>query len=318
MAKDVMLIKTSSLGDVIHALPVISDLRAVAAVDRIDWVVEASFATIPRLHSGVTNVIPVAIRNWRRGWRRHEVRDDITTCLRQLRGRSYDAIVDAQGLLKSAVVALAVRGTRYGFDFRSAREPISIFYHHTFRISWDLHAVERNRLLMARAVGYEVPLHCDYGIRSAAREFSWLPEKPYAVLLHATSGDYKLWPEQHWIALAAVLGSAGISCVLPWGSVVERERSARLASHMRSACVPPALSLADVPGLFAGSRLVVGVDTGLTHMAAALGVPTVGIYCATDPAATGLYGCARALNLGGPGLVPEWAQVMSAIEKLDI
>ena len=87
---------------------------------------------------------------------------------------------------------------------------------------------------------------------------------------------------------------------------------------MRSACVPPALSLADLPGLFVGSRAVVGVDTGLTHMAAALGVPTVGIYCATDPAATGLYGCARALNLGGPGLVPEWAQVMSAIEKLDI
>ncbi len=315
MTKKVLLVKTSSLGDVIHALPVISDIQSASAAGRIDWVVEEPFAAVPRLHPGVSNVIPVAIRRWRSGLWRAAVRDEIAASRRNVRAQSYDAVIDAQGLFKSAVIALAARGTRYGFDLHSSREPLAPFYHRTFRIAWDLHAVERNRLLVARALGYEVPPRCDYGIRATPQRFDWLAAGAYAVLLHATSGDYKLWSEENWIALGNALNAAGIHCVLPSGSARERERSARIADKLGAAVVPPGLSLEDLAGLLAGADRVIGVDTGLTHLAAALGVPTVGIYVGTDPDATGLYGCARAVNVGGIGRAPTVAQVAAAVEK---
>ena len=136
------------------------------------------------------------------------------------------------------------------------------------------------------------------------------------MLLHATSGDYKLWDEANWVALGKAFNSSGVSCVLPWGSDRERARSERIAAKLRAATVPPLLSLDALAGLFAGATAAVGVDTGLAHLAAALGVPTVGVYCGTDPAATGIYGCARAVNLGGIGHAPTAAQVITAVEKL--
>ena len=316
MAQSILLVKTSSLGDVIHALPAISDIRIRSADARVDWAVEAPLAAVPRLHAGVGGVIPVAIRRWRRALWRGRTYGEIAGCVRALRRRRYDAIIDAQGLFKSAWIALAAHGTRYGLDFHSSREPLAWCYHRTFRISWDLHAVERNRLLVARTLGYDVPPGCAYGIRAAPRRFDWLAPGPYAVLLHATSGAYKLWDERNWIALGNALQGAGLSCVLPWGSVRERERSQRIAEKLRAPIVPPALDLDELAGLFAGARVAAGVDTGLVHLAAALGVPTAGIYCGTDPAATGIYGCARTLNLGGIGRAPSAAQVIAAIEQL--
>lgn len=316
IAKSFLLVKTSSLGDVIHTLPAISDVQSETAGGRVDWVVEEALASVPRLHSGVARVLPVAIRRWRRALWRNKVRSEIVECLQCIREQDYDAIVDAQGLFKSALIALAARGARYGFDFQSSREPLALFYHRTFRISWQLHAVERTRLLLARALGYEVPPRCSYGISVAPRRFEWLDCNSYAVLLHATSGDYKLWREQNWSELGELLRSAGISCVLPWGNGCERARSERIAARLPASIIPPALSLDDLAGLFAGARAVVGVDTGLTHLAAAVGVPTVGIFCGTDPAATGIYGCVRAQNLGGIGKPPNVGEVVAVMERL--
>jgi heptosyltransferase-1 len=316
MAKSILLVKTSSLGDVIHALPAITDLQAAGVAERIDWVLEEPLMAIARLHPGVSGIIPVAIRRWRRAWWRDEVRGEIRACVQRLRERTYDEVIDAQGLFKSALIVLVARGTRHGLDFYSAREPLGPLYNHTYRISWDLHAVERNRLLLARAVGYAVPPGCDYGIKAAPRPFDWLGAGSYAVLLHASSGDYKLWDESNWVAVGSALNMRGICCVLPWGNVRERERSSRIAGGLRAAAVPPASSFEDLAGLLAGARVVVGVDTGLTHLAAALGIPTVGIYTATDPAATGIYGCPRATNVGGMGRMPSAGQVMAAVETL--
>lgn len=316
MAKCILLVKTSSLGDVIHALPAVSDVGSMSADVRVDWAVEEPYTAVPRLHAGVTGVIPVAIRRWRRALWRGRTYGEIAACVRNLRERHYDAVVDAQGLFKSALIALAARGTRYGLDIRSSREPLAWFYDRTFSVSWNLHAVERNRLLLARALGYEIPAGCAYGISAAPRRFDWLAAGAYAVLLHATSGDYKLWDEDNWVALGDAFNASGVSCVLPWGSGRERGRSERIAGKLRAAAVPPLQSLEDLAGLFAGAKAVVGVDTGLAHLAAALGAPTVGVYCGTDPAATGIYGCARAVNLGGIARAPTPAQVITAAEKL--
>lgn len=314
--KKILLVKTSSLGDVVHTLPVASDIRTALPGAEIDWVVEESFAAIPRLHPAVTRVIPVAMRRWRKALWRRQVWDEMRAFLRELRRDGYDAVIDSQGLLKSALITRAARGQRYGLDWASAREPLAVFYDRTFSVPWTLHAVERNRSLAARALGYALLPAPDYGIRAVRQTFPWLKPERYAVLLHAASAVNKLWSEDNWIAIGTQLAQHGVHCVLPWGNAPERTRSERLAARLPLTLVPPAVLLADAAALLAGAQAVVGVDTGLTHLAAALGSPTVGVYCATDPAATGIYGCVHALNLGGIGSPPTVDQVVSALERL--
>ena len=315
--KRILLVKTSSLGDVVHNLPVASDIRAADPAAEIDWVVEESFAAIPRMHPAVARTLPVAIRRWRAGFLGAAVREEIRIFLRELKRQAYDAVIDTQGLLKSALVAWSARGVRHGLDFASAREPLSIFYDRTYSVPWTLHAVERNRLLAAQALGHPASAPAEYGIQARKTPFAWLPGGRYAVLLHSTSAADKLWAEERWRDLGAFLNSRNVRSVIPWGSAHERERSERLASAIRDAVVPPPLALDDAASLMAGASVIVGVDTGLTHIAGALGVPTVGIYGGPwDPAATGIYGCARALNLGRPGQPPQTDEAIAAVTRL--
>lgn len=313
----VLLVKTSSLGDVVHNLPVASDIAAAYPGVAIDWVVEESFAAIPRWHPRVRRVLPVAMRRWRRAPWQREVRTQWQLFVKTLRSETYDAVIDTQGLLKSAWLARQALGIRHGLDWASSREPLGWLYDRTYAVPWGRHAVVRNRDLAAQALGYQPAPVVDYGLRKPLSPGSWQPAgADYALLMHATSAERKLWPESRWIALGSSLAARGITVVLPWGSEAELQRSERLAERISGAMVPPRLDLDPLAALIAGAAAVIGTDTGLTHLAGALGVPTVGLYCATDPAATGLSGCARAVNLGGVGKPPEPAQVLAALESL--
>lgn len=312
----ILLIKTSSLGDVVHNLPVVSDIAAALPGAVIDWVVEESFAAIPRLHPGVAQVWPVAVRRWRRAWWKPGVWSEIRAFRRELQAQVYDAVIDTQGLLKSAWIAGLARGPSHGLDRISAREPLSWFYDRTYRVPWGQHAVERNRSLAAQVLGHIPATTPQYGIVVAPQAFNCLPSSPYAVLLHATSASRKLWPEAHWVDLGRVLAARSVVSILPWGNAPERERSMRLAAQIPQAVVPDLFELHAMAALLAGARVVIGTDTGLTHLAGALGVPVVGIYCATDPAATGLFGCAQAFNLGGINAAPSVDAVIAAIREL--
>ncbi|MEQ1776254.1 MAG: lipopolysaccharide heptosyltransferase I, partial [Burkholderiales bacterium] len=214
----ILLVKTSSLGDVVHNLPVVGDIRRHAPDVEIDWVVEESFAAIPRMHPAVRHVIPVALRRWRRDFLSAKTRTAVCAFLGKLRERDYDAIIDTQGLLKSALVARAARGNCYGLDWRSSREPLRFLYDRTFSVPWGQHAVARNRSLAAQALGYALPAETNYGISAQPHDFPWLPTQRYAVLLHATSADLKLWPESHWENLCKYLFLNNIFCILPWGT----------------------------------------------------------------------------------------------------
>jgi len=310
-----LLVKTSSLGDVVHNLPVASDLVAAFPGARVDWVVEEAFVTVPSLHPLVSSVIPVAVRRWRKAPWRQQARREMAAFVSALRRERYDAVIDTQGLLKSALIARAARGRRYGLDWASSREPLRPFYDRTFQVPWNRHAVARNRSLAAQALGYTVSEVADFGVRAQPLVASWLAPC-YGVLLHATSADAKLWPDANWSALCDALGDMGLQWILPWGSRVEQMRSGRLASTIRNSMAPPRLTLDGVAGLLAGAQVVVGVDTGLTHLAAALGVPTVGVYCATDPAATGVYPGAFTENLGGKDEPPVAAEVALVMRRL--
>ncbi len=322
-----LLVKTSSLGDVVHNLPVVTDIHSRYPDAVIDWVVEEAFADIPRLHPGVHRVIPIAIRRWRKQLLAPAIWREITTFRHDLREDFYDAVLDTQGLIKSAVIArqaaLAVNGRRLGYAAEAAREPFAArFYDAGFVIPKNAHAVLRNRWLTAAAFDYTLDSPLDYGIASTPLAAHWLPTLPYAVLLTGTSRADKLWPDMNWIALAQALN---MSIVLPAGSAEERERAARIASQLPKAVVAPALGIAELAGLLAGAQLVVGLDTGLTHLATALGKPTVAIFSGSDPALTGVLAPSPlaeegwregAINLGNNGTPPTAAEVIAAAKGL--
>ena len=317
-AMRILLVKTSSLGDVIHNLPVATDLRRRFPDAAIDWVVEESFADLPRLHPAVRKTIPVAVRRWRKSFLSPAAWAEIGAFRRAASADFYDAILDTQGLLKSALIASQARGPKIGLAADSAREPLAArFYDRAYSIPKNLHAVERNRRLAAAALGYSIDdLPLDYGIAAPPLVAPWLPTGDYAVLLTATSRADKEWPEPDWQALGQALIVMGMRCVLPAGSPPERERAGRIAADLGRAVAAPPLNLAELASLMAGARIVVGVDTGLTHLAAALDRPTVAIFCGSDPQLTGVFAGARAVNLGTIGQPPGAGEVLASCKAL--
>ena len=313
----ILLVKTSSLGDVVHNLPVVSDLRRCFPEARIDWCVEETFADIPRLHPDVSDIVTVALRRWRNTPGHWKTWREIGAFRKRLGQTPYDAILDTQGLLKSALIARQARGRRYGYAAEVARESLAArFYDESFVIPPNAHAVVRNRWLAAAAFNTPVDLPLDYGVNSPAIDFPWLAEGRHVVLLTATSRDDKLWPEAHWIALGQSMKKRGLSPILPSGSAAERARAERIAAAIPGAVVAPRLTLRELAALIGRATLAVGVDTGLAHLATALRVPTIALYISTDPALTGVLGSGDFRNLGGIGQTPSVAEVLNAAEPI--
>jgi len=289
--KRVLIIKTSSMGDVVHTLPALTDaVRAMPGVT-FDWVVEEGLAEVPRWHPSVDRVLKVAIRRWRRSWWSGETRGERRRFRAELREREYDAVIDAQGLIKSAWLSMQARGRRHGLSWGSAREGISsLACHERHAVARSQHAILRVRQLFAASLGYGLgATEPDYGIdRNRLAEGAL--SRASVVLLHGTTWETKHWPEAYWLALAKQAGAAGFEVLMPWGNDRERDRAARIASGCGSVRVLDRLGLGQIAGLLAASSGVVAVDTGLAHVAAALGVPAVTLYGATEPGLTGTVG----------------------------
>lgn len=320
--KRILLVKTSSLGDVIHNLPVVNDILQHYPNAQIDWLVEESFADIPRLHPGVNQVLTVAIRRWRKQLFKCATWQQIRALKRTLSTREYDAIIDTQGLIKSALIAGLANGVRHGYDADSIREPwASRCYQQVYRISYQQHAVIRNRTLAAHSLGYAVPTSApDYGIQASSVQ---LPAEvnltaPFVIGLHGTSRDSKLWDEANWIALGQQLQTQGVRLVLPWSNPAEQQRAQRIQAQLSMATVLPRLSIHQLAGVISHAQAAIGVDTGLSHLAAALNIPTVAIYTDTDPTLTGVMAGAHrpAINLGNIHQPPAVAAVLNAYQAI--
>ena len=310
--KRVLIVKTSSMGDVIHTLPAVSDACAVFPDIEFDWVVEEAFAEVPAWHPRIENVIPVAIRRWRKNIFKLIGSDEWNRFRASIVRNNYDCIIDAQGLIKSAVLTRFAKGEICGYDRHSAREPLAtIAYHQKFSVAKNQHAVERTRELFSKALGYEKPQTApDYGIDR--RRFGEQAEPPYVLFLHGTTREDKHWPDEYWQTLCRLLCDAGINVRLPWWTDAEHRRARLIAEMHPRAEVLSRTNLAGMAATIACARAVVAVDTGLGHLAAALAVPALSLYGSTSPKLVGAYGpnqfhlCAQEFTRTGvPTVKPE-------------
>lgn len=280
----ILVVKMSSMGDVIHCLPAVTDLLRVMPDAQIDWVVEEGFADIVNLHPGINRVLPVAIRRWRASWLKF--RGEVSEFRRELKATEYDRIVDAQGLIKSAVVTAMAKGEVVGFDRESAREPLATLgYHRKVTVDTQLHAIERQRLLFAGAFNYEAPDQLSYGIRSSASA-----KNQTIIFFHGTTWESKHWPDQNWLGLAELCANAGYRVKLPYLTKTEEARAHWLAKQVEHAEVIPPSNLSGLADELQQAAGAIAVDTGLGHLAAALDVPMVGLYGPTSPTLTGFHG----------------------------
>ena len=310
----VLIVKTSSMGDVVHALPAASDILDAHPGCEIDWLVEAPFADIARLHPGVWRVFPLAWRKWRKKLLARETRAAIGALRRELRRESYDLVLDLQGLVKSALWGLQARGPLAGYDRQSIREPLASWaYARRAAVPRELQAIERNRRLAAASLGYPMPATPPrFGIVAPAPR-AWAPPTPCAALIPCASRVEKLWPEACWTALGQRLMVAGLTPVVVWGNDEERARAERIAAGC-GGVVPPFLSVADMAAVLGRARQIVGLDTGFSHLAAAFGQPTIGIYCDHEPGLAGITGPGPVASIGGKAQVPALDAVMALLE----
>jgi heptosyltransferase-1 len=316
----ILVVRPSSLGDIVHALSIVADIRANRPELSIDWVAEKGFVGLLDMHPGIRRIVPVAMRQWRRRafvaatWR------EVSTFRDALQRDEYAAVLDLQEQVKGAVIARMARGVTHGPDRASIREPIATLLHDVHHaIDRDQHFIVRCRELAAASLGYRVEGPPRFGLVAPAPMPGSVPERPFVVFFHGTSRADKLWPDRDWRRLVEAFAGAGFPVVLPWGSDDERARSERYAAGIAGAIVPPPprLSLSSLGALLARAELVVGVDTGLVHLAAALGTPTVSLFVATDPrrCGVGLAG-PSARDLGGIGAGPTLEEVQQAAGEL--
>lgn len=309
----ILFVKLSSLGDVVHNMAAVSDLRAHLPGAHIAWAVEEAYAPLVRLNPNVDEAIAVGLRTLRRRILSPQAWESIAASRRAIRAGAWDYVIDTQGLAKSALVARWARAPHFGLDRRSARERIAAhFYDVALAVPRDLHAVERNRRLVAGVFGYPVQGPARYGMQAPEARPAWAPPGRYVVLLHAASRKAKRWPDARWVDLGQRLRAQGYDAVVPGGTAAERAAGARIAGAIAGAIAAPAMSLVEAAALLGHASGVVGVDTGLTHLAVALGVPTVGVYCATSPRLTGLHGDEYAVNVGNAGKAPAVEAVAAA------
>lgn len=302
------------MGDLVHALPALTDISRAFPGVRIDWVAEDVFAAIPALHPAVDTVIPVAIRRWRKKWWHADVREEWKHCRQRLASTPYDAVIDLQGLIKSAWVARHANGPLHGPDWRSARDgTASLLYQYKHRVPYAQSAVVRARGLCAAALGYSVDGPPVFGLSVDAP--AGMPAA-YAALLPSTSRDEKMWSEAHWQQVIAQLLSQGLTPVVFSGNDDELARAKRLLQGASGGLALAKMSLKAAAQILGHARVIIGVDTGLTHLGAALGRPVIGLYTDSDPAMVPVTGDGPIVCLGGPQQSPTVEQLLAELDRV--
>lgn len=323
----ILLVRVSSMGDVLHNLPVVNDLLRHDPNAQIDWVVEEAYVHLLKLHPGVRKIIPFALRRWRKSLLSRATRAEVKAFVTELRAEEYDLVLDTQGLLKTGLIMGLAKikaggkkvGLANGTEGSGYEAASRIFHTHSLPVDSHTHAVLRGRLVAAHACGYQVETPADFGLQTPALDANtaaWMPTKPYAVFFHGTAGASKKWPRANWVEIAQALAQQNLPVLLPWGSAAEQAEAEQMAEQMPNATVLPRLSMQDAILLAQGAHLAIGVDTGLTHIAAAYETPSIEIYCDSPRWKTEGNWSDQIINLGDQGRPATVDEVRAAIAVL--
>jgi len=320
----VLLIRISSLGDVLHNMPIVADILTHFPDAQIDWVVEEAFVDLVKLNSAVHKIIPFSLRRWRKNLLSASTYTELAAFKKSLQSETYDVILDTQGLLKTGVIlGLAHGGVKVGLangTEGSGFESTSRLFHTlSVPVKKLTHAVMRGRLVAARALGYMDKMKnapTDFGLSIPDLQPDWLPKNDYVVFFHGTAGAHKKWPAHDWITLGKHINGLGYPILLAWGNRTELLEAEQLASHSSDVRVLPKLSMMEAIVLAQRAALVVGLDTGLTHIAAAFCRPTIELYCASPRWKTEGNWSEKIINLGDKGTPPGVAEVIAAVDRL--
>ncbi len=333
----ILLVKLSSLGDVLHNLPIVWDLRKRLPDAQIDWVVEEGYVHLlePLLSRdgfrGIDCIIPFGLRRWKKNLFSLATWKEFFAFRKTLQSTTYDVLIETQGLLKSAIVCslakkssgAVIAGLANATEF-SGYEPLArSFYNQSVQVPMQCHAVDRSRWVMCSALDWSLIERGDAPQFYPSKFIASIPKSsvaglcpPYILCFHSTAREAKRWSNSNWIALGKNLSARGYQVVFPWGNAAEKAVSQLLVSQIPSASVPPAFSIEEAFSVIAGAALTVGVDTGLTHLAAVLNRPTVEIYCDSPLWKTEGYWSDRICNVGDIQNPPSIQEVLDASLKL--
>ncbi len=315
--KKILIVKTSSLGDIVHNFPAVTDVRKNFPNVTLDWLVEEKFASLAKLHEGVDSVLTVSLRRWRSEMKPVKFFKEVRDFFRKLRVNEYSAIVDTQGLFKSAILAKIARGKSFGLDLKSSREPVSYFYDYTFSVPKNAHAIERNRQLVSQSLGYHIDTEARFGLKITSDRYPRsLKRIPYAILIPFTSNDKKRWKFENWISVGNFLNKMNLSVLFIVGNTRNHREAQKICRRIKDSTTYPISKINEITDVINNCVTLIGVDTGLTHLALAIGKPTIGIFSATDPAKTGLYTNKNAFNVGKPGSYPTCSQVIGHLNEI--
>ncbi|MES2071514.1 MAG: lipopolysaccharide heptosyltransferase I [Pseudomonadota bacterium] len=324
----ILLVRVSSLGDVVHNMPIVDDLLRHFPAAEIDWVVEEAYVNLVKLNHGVRRIIPFALRRWRKSLFSGPTRREIKNFFSSLRSEQYDLVLDTQGLLKTGAImgmAHTVRGGKKvglanGTEGSGYEAASRIFHTESVPVGIHTHAVLRGRLVAAQACGYTVETPASFGMHApdlgSAAQPAWLPAHDYAVFYHGTARASKKWPQDNWVQAAQTVAEYRLPILLPWGNAAEKQEAEQLAARIPNSSVLPQLPMLDAVLLSQRAALVLGVDTGLTHIAAAYERPTVEIYCDSPRWKTEGNWSPNIINLGDVGRAATVPEVQQAIHQL--
>ena len=320
----ILLVRVSSMGDVLHNMPVVNDLLRHAPDAKIDWVVEEAYIHLLQLHPGVRKIIPFALRRWRKTLLSSSNRREMAQFYSDLRAEQYDIVLDTQGLLKTGIIMglakLSPNGKKVGLangTEGSGYEAASRFFHtDSLQVDIHTHAVLRGRLVAAHACGYTIDTPANFGLRAPDLSPDWLPNSAFATFFHGTAGASKKWPRSNWGQIARALAENDLPILLPWGNAEEKLEAEQMAEQMPNATVLPKLNMQEAIVLAQRACLAIGVDTGLTHIAAAYETPTIEIYCDSPRWKTEGNWSPNIINLGDKGQAATVDEVLQAISKL--
>ena len=288
----VLLIKLSSMGDVIHALPALTDAANHTPGLQVDWLVEEGFSEIPAWHPAVNRIIPISLRRWRNNLWKAFSSGEVNRVFSLLRKENYDLVIDAQGLLKSSLIGLLTKGkVKVGFTAASCREfQASFFYNKKIGVANEQHAINKMRQLFSNTFGYKLQNEqLDFGIDWSGFE-PFTNERPYCLFFHGTTWETKHWSESYWLQLAKIVEAAGFDIQVTWANHEQKARVHAMAEQVRGVKILPHLTLTEAASVIQGATGVVAVDTGFGHLSSAMGKPTVSLYGPTDPLKVGAIG----------------------------